>query len=149
MSAQLNAVLVVEDSPQDYEATERALRDVGVKNEIIHFEDGDDVIDYLECLASNDPKRLPYLILLDLNLPGSSGHEVLETLRGNAQLRHLPVVVLTTSSAAKDIRKSYLLGANSYLQKPVNLNAFRATIDTFAQYWFHTALLPNSGEGRP
>lgn len=139
------AILVVEDSPQDFETTVRALRDAGVKNEVVHCVDGDDAIEFLEQTASSHG-QYPCLILLDLNLPGSSGHEVLLAIRQSTEFQYLPVVMLTTSSAAKDIDESYKLGANSYIQKPVNLTAFRESIAHLASYWFNTVKLPNDEE---
>ncbi len=141
MSEHSQAVLVVEDSPQDFEVTVRSLREAGVEREVLHCEDGDDAIDLLEGMATED-RGLPCLILLDLNLPGSSGHDVLTTIRQSPALQHIPVVVLTTSAADRDIDESYRLGANSYIQKPVNLDAFRTSMTQFVAYWFSTVILP-------
>ncbi len=146
MSTGLQIVLVVEDSPQDYEVTVRALREAGVQQEVKHCEDGDDAIDLLESIAA-EKGTFPCLILLDLNLPGSSGHDVLRAIRENDAMRHIPVVVLTTSSAPRDIARSYELGANSYIQKPVNLEGFRASMARFADYWFETVILPAEKRG--
>lgn len=138
-------ILIVEDSPQDYEVTVRALRDAGVQHDVVHCDDGDEAIEFLEGIATTQGEY-PCLILLDLNLPGSSGHDVLLAIRASDAFQHIPVVVLTTSAAPRDIGASYKLGANSYVQKPVNLAVFRQSMSQLAKYWFETVMLPLDGE---
>jgi two-component system response regulator len=82
------------------------------------------------------------LILLDLNLPGTDGREVLEEIKNDPKLRTIPVIVLTTSSDGEDIEKCYRAGANSYIQKPVDLDGFFAAIQRLKNFWFEVALLP-------
>lgn len=84
----------------------------------------------------------PHLILLDLNLPGRSGHEILQELKGDADLRGIPVIVLSTSEAERDIVRSYNLGANSFISKPMDADAFAHHIHTMETYWFDIVRLP-------
>src|SRR5215207_6278628 len=112
-------ILLVEDSPEDCTATVRALQRSGLKNTIIHCATGDDALDYLyERGAYAEPGKAarPSLILLDLNLPGTDGREVLEQVKSDELLRQIPVVVLTTSVDDRDIKSCYKAGANSYMQ---------------------------------
>lgn len=138
------SILLVEDSPEDFETTRRALHRSGVKNPIHLCTDGDDALDFLHRRgrhAGAAPLR-PGLILLDLNLPGTDGLQVLEEIKGHAVLKQIPVVVLTTSSDERDVNACYLAGANSYVQKPVDFEGFRRAIDRLKSYWFEVVILP-------
>jgi CheY-like chemotaxis protein len=141
-------LLLVEDSPEDFEATVRALRRAGLANPIHHCEDGDDALDYLfrrgayAELASAVP---PGVILLDLNLPGTDGREVLTEIKHDEKLKMIPVIVLTTSSDERDIERCYREGANSYIRKPVDLPGFMAAIQRLADFWFEVVILPKVG----
>ena len=120
-------ILVVEDSDTDYEATLRAFRNSNLANPVQRCEDGEDALDYLfQKNQYSDTSKFPrpYLILLDLNLPGTDGREVLEEIKRDTELKTIPVIVLTTSSDEKDIENCYQAGANSYIQKPVDLRGF-------------------------
>ena len=140
------AILLVEDSPEDSEITVRGLASAGVTVPILHCTDGDDALDYLyrrERYAEDGhlaPR--PGLILLDLNLPGTDGREVLETIKRDRTLSSIPVVVLTTSANESDIDSCYRLGANSYIQKAVDLAVFRSDIARLTNYWLATVTLP-------
>jgi two-component system response regulator len=139
------SILLVEDSPEDYEATERAFRRAGLKNPIHRCSDGDEALDYLfrrgrYANPATSPK--PGIVLLDLNLPGTDGREVLEEIKGNESLRCIPVIVLTTSSDERDIQACYSAGANSYVQKPVDLDGFMKAIERLKGYWFEVVILP-------
>ncbi len=139
------SILLVEDSPEDYEATERAFRRAGLKNPIHRCSDGDEALDYLfrrgrYADPATSPK--PGIVLLDLNLPGTDGREVLEEIKGNESLRCIPVIVLTTSSDERDIQACYSAGANSYVQKPVDLDGFMKAIERLKGYWFEVVILP-------
>lgn len=138
-------ILLVEDSPEDFEATVRAFKKSGVANTIIHCEDGDEALDYLyrrgKYADPHDSPR-PGVILLDLNLPGTDGREVLTEIKKDDDLHSIPVIVLTTSSDERDIEKCYDNGANSYIQKPVNLESFFEAIKRLANYWFEIVILP-------
>lgn len=137
-------IILVEDSPEDYEATLRAFKKVGMKNNVIRFEMGDDCLDYLFERGEYEGKTnvLPGLIMLDLNLPGIDGREVLRIIKSSPKLNKIPVVVLTTSNDERDIENCYESGANSYIQKPVNFDGFINAITKLKEYWFEITILP-------
>jgi CheY-like chemotaxis protein len=140
-------ILVVEDSDDDFEATRRAFDKAGLANPIDRCSDGDEALDYLNCegdYADRDPDTELGIILLDLNLPGTDGREVLEAVKGSTSTRDIPVIVLTTSNDKKDIDACYALGANSYMQKPVDLHGFMEAIVRLKEYWFEVVVLPRS-----
>ncbi len=145
---QNQSILIVEDSPVDYETTVRALQKAGVSNSIQHCEDGDQALDYLFHRGPyNDRKRypLPGIILLDLNLPGTDGREVLIELKECNELKKIPIIVLTTSSDERDIERCYEQGANSYIQKPVDIEGFFTAIERLTNYWLEIVILPKIG----
>jgi two-component system, response regulator len=140
----LPAVLVIEDSPEDFEATRRSLLRGGLANPIVHLADGDRALDYLfPTDRSRGAARAPGLILLDLNLPGTDGRQVLSRLKADERLRQVPVVVLTTSRDERDVRACYRAGANSYIQKPVDLSGFQRALRMLREYWFDVVVLPS------
>ncbi len=141
-----SVILIVEDSPEDFEATMRAFKKSNFASSIFHCEDGDDALDYLyQRRKYSDPETSPQpsLILLDLNLPGTSGKDVLREIKANEKLQKIPVVVLTTSTNEKDIEQCYSCGANSYLCKPVDMNGLFESIQRIKDYWFDIVILPN------
>jgi len=135
-------ILVVEDSPEDFEATERAFKKAELQNPLIHCEDGDDALDYLYQREDYEDAKRPLMILLDLNLPGTDGREVLDIIKADDDLKTIPVCVLTTSASEKDIKGSYKSGANSYVQKPVDFNALVDRLTRVKEYWLRTVILP-------
>ena len=139
-------ILIVEDSDDDYEATIRAFKKSGnLKNPLHRCEDGEDAIAYLEQTGpyENDSSvRRPGIILMDLNMPGTDGRTALKQIKGNSLLKDIPVVVLTTSNDPLDIEACYKGGANTYIQKPVNLDGFFRAIKQLREYWFEIAILP-------
>lgn len=137
-------IIIVEDSPEDYDAILRAFKKVNLKNKVIHFEMGDDCLDYLFGRGEYEGEKpiLPGLIMLDLNLPGLDGREVLKIIKTTPDLKMIPIVVLTTSDDERDINDCYREGANNYIQKPVNFQGFIEAITTLKEYWFEIALLP-------
>jgi CheY-like chemotaxis protein len=138
-------ILLVEDSPEDFEATLRAFRKSGLKNSVVRCEDGDEALDYLHRrgkYADPDSSPRPGVILLDLNLPGTDGRQVLNEIKGSEHLRDIPVVVLTTSADERDITACYRAGANSYIQKPVDIDGFMKAIERLNGYWFEVVILP-------
>ena len=138
-------VLLVEDSPEDFETTRRAFRRAGLRNPMLHCATGDDALDFLyrrgRYTAATAPR--PGIILLDLNLPGTDGRAVLAEIKAAAGLSEIPVVVLTTSADRRDVEACYQAGANSYVQKPVNLDAFMEAIQRLHDYWFDVVILPH------
>jgi CheY-like chemotaxis protein len=138
-------ILLVEDSPEDFEATLRAFRKSGLKNSVVRCEDGDEALDYLHRrgkYANPDSSPRPGVILLDLNLPGTDGRQVLSDVKTDVSLRDIPVVVLTTSADERDISACYRAGANSYIQKPVDIDGFMKAIERLNGYWFEVVILP-------
>jgi CheY-like chemotaxis protein len=140
-------ILLVEDSPEDFETTERAFRKSGLRNPIVRCADGDEALDYLfRRGAYTDPEKTPRpgVILLDLNLPGTDGREVLTELKADPILKQIPVVVLTTSKDERDVDACYKAGASSYIQKPVDLDGFIKAIERLNGYWFEVVILPKA-----
>jgi two-component system, response regulator len=124
-------ILLVEDNPTDEKLTLRAFRKSGIANEIVVVRDG---VEALEHVLAQD-RELPALMLLDLNLPKVDGHEVLRRIRADDRTRLLPVVVLTASKEEEDIVRSYALGANAYVRKPVELVEFIEAAKTLGLFW--------------
>jgi CheY-like chemotaxis protein len=135
-------ILLVEDSPEDFETTERAFRRSGLKNPIFRCSDGDEALEFLFRRGAHADAPRPGVILLDLNLPGTDGREVLAEIKADASLRQIPVVVLTTSADTRDVEACYQAGASSYIQKPVDLEGFMRAIERLNGYWFEVVILP-------
>lgn len=138
-------ILIVEDSPEDYEATLRAFQKANLANPIIHCEDGDEALDYIfqkGKYADKEKYQRPGLILLDLNLPGTDGREFLEEIKKESELKKIPVVVLTTSSSQEDIDRCYAAGANSYVCKPVSVIDLVDAIQRLKDFWFEIVVYP-------
>lgn len=130
-------ILLVEDNPDDVELTLRAFQRSRVRNEVIVARDGLEALDYLFSTGAytNRTGEMPEVVLLDLNLPKLHGLEVLKRLRADERTRLLPVVVLTSSSEERDIVRSYHLGANSYVRKPVDFAQFVEAARQLGLYW--------------
>lgn len=145
MIAALKPVLVVEDSTEDFTALGRAFRKHALQNPVFRCEDGDQALEYLQGYGSrpNWPSALPAIILLDLNMPGTDGRTVLDTLKHDPRLNQIPVIVFTTSSNAKDIEECYRLGANSYMTKPVDYPALEEKVRLIVRYWLDSNELPS------
>jgi CheY-like chemotaxis protein len=140
----VHAILLVEDNPADVQIAQRALRESGSPVELIVVRDGEEALDYLGRRngAAGTPWRRPDLILLDMNLPRLGGLDVLRHIRADADLRSVPVVVLTTSGRPEDVRRMYAAGANTYIEKPPDFGRFVEVLQTVQRYWLDTALLP-------
>ncbi len=145
----LQPVLIIEDSDDDFEATERALnRDGAIANPLLRFDNGKDALDYLFNRPPYEEKEAnpaPAIILLDLNLPGVDGRQILTELKSNEATQKIPVVIMTTSDDQRDVNISYAKGANSYIRKPVALEDLFKTIQLFKEYWLGVAILPKVG----
>ncbi len=131
-------LLLVEDNPDDEALTIRALKKSNVLNEIIVAHDGEEAVDYLlgkGLYKDRDTSIMPELIILDLKLPKIDGLEVLRQIRSNEKTKLLPVVILTSSNEEKDLIESYSLGANSYIQKPVDFERFIKAAEQLKLYW--------------
>lgn len=131
-------ILLVEDNPDHSELITRTLNDHPIPNRIMHVTDGEAALDYLWRRAQfADPATSPqpHVVLLDLQLPRLSGLEVLQAIKANAETRHIPVIVVTTSSAESDVRAAYQRFANSYLVKPVDFQQFTRMMNDLGDYW--------------
>ncbi len=131
-------ILLVEDNPQDAELTIRALKKRNLTNRLCVAEDGAEALDFIFAhgkYTQRDVTQLPKVILLDLKLPKVSGLEVLKILKNHAQMRTIPVVVVTSSAEDPDIKAAYDLGANSYVVKPVDFDRFSEAMSNLGQYW--------------
>lgn len=137
-------ILIVEDSDDDFETTEYALQASKFNAPIVRCASGHEAIEYLLSVSTpgNDNKPRPRLVFLDLNLPGVGGKSVLQSIKQKDELKKIPVIVLTTSSDARDVVDCYTLGANSYIQKPTDLDEFIRAVQTLKNYWFDVAKLP-------
>lgn len=131
-------ILLVEDNPDDQVLTLRALRKSNIANEVIVVNDGVEALDYLfgtGTYTGRDTNLMPQVILLDLKLPKLDGLQVLQRLRADERTQLLPVVILTTSREEQDIVRSYSLGANSYVRKPVDFTEFAQAVQQLGLYW--------------
>lgn len=135
-------VLLVEDNIGDIELVQDAFETVKVQLDMDIARDGVDAMSYLHQKLETAKAKLPDLVLLDLNLPRKSGREVLAEIRANEDLRHIPVVVLTTSEAEQDIMKSYQIGANAYVTKPIGLDGLAKVVTLMEEFWFTIVKLP-------
>ncbi|HYO95990.1 MAG TPA: response regulator [Polyangiaceae bacterium] len=138
-------IMMADDDADDRSMTAEALQEAHVLNELITFEDGSSLMECLQGRGSfqeQGPGHLPALILLDLNMPRMDGREVLQALKADPRLRHIPAVVLTTSKVEEDIVRSYELGASSFIRKPVTFGALVETLKSFGRYWLEVVELP-------
>ena len=135
-------ILMVEDNPGDVRLTQEALRDGKVHNTMYVVEDGVEAIDFLRRQGKHANAPRPDLILLDLNLPKKDGREVLAEIKEDTNLKRIPVVILTTSTAEEDIIKSYDLHANCYITKPVGLEQFLTVVKSINGFWLEVVTLP-------
>ncbi|OPY28716.1 MAG: transcriptional regulator NarL [Methanobacterium sp. PtaU1.Bin242] len=136
-------ILLVEDNPDDVLLTEEVLTEAKVKNHLHVVENGEEALDYLYQKGDYENVNRPDLILLDLNLPGKDGREVLVEVKENEDLKRIPVVILTTSRAEEDIFKMYQHHANAYITKPVDFDQFIKVVQTIEDFWLTIVRLPN------
>ena len=136
-------ILLVEDNPGDVRLTQEALGEAKVRNNLAVARDGVEALSYLRQETPFEEATRPDLVLLDLNLPRKDGREVLAEIKADPSLRRLPVVVLTTSSAEKDVLESYNLYANCYITKPVDLDQFVGIVSSIEDFWLTIVKLPN------
>ena len=136
-------ILLVEDNMGDIRLTQEAFKDSQFEVNLEYVTDGAEAIKYLQKEDKYADKGTPDLVLLDLNLPKRNGHEVLEYIKGDEELCTIPVLMLTTSTAPRDVRGSYILHANCYINKPIDFNQFNEVIRQVENFWLMTATLPN------
>lgn len=135
-------ILLVEDNPADVRLTQEALREGKVRNNLHVARDGVEAVEFLKRRGKYAGAPRPDLVLLDLNLPKKDGREVLAEVKDDAELKTIPIVVLTTSSAEIDILRSYSLHANCYITKPVDLEQFVQVVKSIDDFWLTVVRLP-------
>ncbi|UOQ99793.1 response regulator [Hymenobacter sp. 5317J-9] len=142
----LKPILVVEDSAEDFMALSRVFRKHALQNPVLRCEDGDQALEYLQGYgkAAGWPQTLPAFVLLDLNMPGTDGRAVLESMKRDPKLLSIPVVVFSTSTSAVDIADCYQMGANSYLAKPIEYAVLEEKVRHAIRYWLETSELPKA-----
>lgn len=139
-------LLIVEDSDEDFAALTRIITKISTSNPIYRCEDGEEALDFLyrEGLYADKTAPRPSLIVLDLNLPGTDGREVLTALKKDRDLQTIPVVILSTSSNPKDINACYRQGVSGYIIKPMDTQRLNKLVENFLSYWFEAVELPSS-----
>jgi CheY-like chemotaxis protein len=135
-------ILLVEDNEGDILLTKEAFEDAKIHIKLSIARDGKEAINYIANQMEHRDGGLPDLILLDINLPKKSGHEVLKYIKDNEKSKHIPVIMLTTSSSETDINQSYNNYANCYITKPVEVNDFLAVIASIESFWISVVKLP-------
>lgn len=142
-------ILMADDDPEDVMLAEEALEEARLANHFYAVRDGEELMDYLRRRGKYEEARSaprPGLILLDLNMPRKNGFEALEEIKKDPDLRAIPVVVLTTSSTEEDVYRSYDLGVNSFISKPVSFEGLVEAMKVLGQYWFEIVARPGSDE---
>ena len=140
-------ILLVEDNPGDARLASEALKDGKVSNNLYHVTDGVEAMAFMRREGEYASAPRPDLILLDLNLPRKDGREVLSEIKEDPGLRLVPVVVMTTSAAERDLIKSYDLHANAYVVKPMDLDQFIEVVRAIENFWFTVVKLPQRNDG--
>jgi CheY-like chemotaxis protein len=138
----LRPILVIEDSDEDFEVLKVALNFAGVRNELIRCATAVDVSKFLRASPSMSSTECPVIILLDLNIPGGDGRNILRELRADPIFKAVPVIILTTSAQPQDVEACYRAGASGYIVKPVDLDRFESQIQKMTSYWLNCVQLP-------
>ncbi len=140
----LGSILMADDDPDDCEMTREALQESRIANPIEFVHDGQELLDRLHRRDGHRDAARPALILLDLNMPRKDGRQALREIKADPDLRHVPVVVLTTSKADEDIYRSYDMGASTFISKPVTFDGLKEVMETLGDYWFGIARLSDA-----
>ena len=135
-------ILLVEDNPGDVRLTREAWKEARIRNRLHVAEDGVEALAFLRRQGRHADAVRPHLILLDLNLPRKDGREVLADIKNDPDLKHIPVVILSTSKAEQDVLKSYDLHANCYISKPLDMDQFIRVVRAIEEFWLATVTLP-------
>jgi CheY-like chemotaxis protein len=141
-------ILMADDDDDDYVLTKKALKESKLLNTLVRVKDGEELIDYLLERGEYKDKEVtrPGVILLDLNMPRMDGREALKVIKSDPSLANIPVVVFTTSKAEEDVYRSYQLGGNSFITKPVTFENLMTVMKTLGLYWFEIVELPHATE---
>lgn len=135
-------ILLVEDNLGDIRLTQEAFKATDSETRLCPVTNGDDALEFLARRLTDESESLPDIALLDLNLPGRDGCEVLEAIRDDPKLRSLPVIMLTSSGDSEDIERCYDAHVNAYLTKPINMDEFATVVAAVERFWFERATLP-------
>ncbi len=141
-------ILLIEDNAADVYLTREALKETGISHNLQVAQDGVVALEYLQRKGDNADAVRPDIILLDLNMPRMSGFELLARIKSDDVLKSIPVIILSSSTAADDVAKAYALNANCYTRKPVNIDEFIEVINGIQEFWFKTAILPRNPTGK-
>lgn len=142
-------IVMADDDDDDYLLTKKALKESKLLNKLHRVKDGEELLEYLRhegAYADGTVYERPGIILLDLNMPRKDGREALKEIKSDPKLRNIPVVVFTTSKAEEDIYKTYELGVNSFITKPVTFDSLIKVMQTLGTYWLEIVELPNTNE---
>ena len=146
----LFSILMIDDDEEDFVLVREALESRQIKVDLYWAEDGDEAVDFLLHGGKYEDVPTPDLILLDLNMPGKNGFEVLRDLKANEELRKIPVVILSSSSDSRQVFRGYNIGANAFMLKPLSFDEMADAMQSLCQYWFAVVQLPEStGEPPP
>lgn len=138
-------IIIVDDCEDDFESLSISFDEAGIKSQLKWFEDSNAAVEFFNSFSKNaetEIKKTPSLIILDLNMPGIDGFKVLNLLKQNPKLSHVPVIIFSTSSNYKDVVKSYNEGASTFIQKPVSYKDLEKISKTIRDYWFESAVTP-------
>jgi CheY-like chemotaxis protein len=138
----LTRILLVEDNEGDIVLINEALKEVSNNHELTVVRDGEQALQFIERKGVYENLPTPHFVILDLNLPKVEGKVVLSTIKGNSELKKIPVVVLTTSNSESDISESYALNANGYIIKPIGFRKFTEVVASLSQFWINIVELP-------
>lgn len=140
-------ILMADDDDDDYLLTKKALKESKLLNTLVRVKDGEELLDYLYKRGDYAETALrPGVILLDLNMPRKDGREALKEIKADPKLRNIPIVVFTTSMAEEDVYRTYQLGSNSFITKPVTFENLISVMKTLGAYWFEIVELPHPDE---
>jgi CheY-like chemotaxis protein len=140
-------ILMADDDDDDYLLTKKALKESKLLNTLIRVGDGEELLDYLNARGQYENTAVrPGVVLLDLNMPRMDGREALKAIKSNPKLQNIPVVIFTTSKAEEDIYRSYQLGSNSFITKPVTFESLISVMKALGTYWFEIVELPTANE---
>ena len=137
-------ILLVEDNEGDILLTTEALQECKIPNQLQVLRDGSEALYFLMTVVKQHAKDLPDLILLDINLPKKNGHEVLESVKNHPDLKHIPIIILTTSSSETDILRAYQEHANCYITKPLEVSEFLNITAKIEEFWLNIVRLPKN-----
>ncbi len=141
-------IVFAEDDDADYKLASRALEKLHLVNKIDRVKDGQELIDYLKKMEVNAQQQAKHacIVFLDLNMPRKDGREALKEIKTNNQLKHIPIIIMTTSKAEEDVVRSYQLGVNAYIRKPIKQDEFMDMLSVFKRFWLDIVELPFEGE---